>query len=106
MHEFLWNRSFSFEVMIKKSISDEKFRISLRQWWWWYDDDNHGKIVGTPYAIYYNYLRITTKNRKWDVTLLNTKQRFLLLSSGTEYFVFRAGLTLENVKFAVIFKAN
>ena len=35
------------KVMIKKPISDEKFRISLRQSW--------KKIVGTPYAIYYNY---------------------------------------------------
>ena len=54
--KFYENRPFSFKVMIKKTISDEKFRISLRQSW--------KKIVGTPYAIYYNYLYIYHLNRK------------------------------------------
>ena len=31
--QFYRNRTFSFKVMIKKTISDEKFRISLRQSW-------------------------------------------------------------------------
>ena len=31
--KFYRNRTFSFKIMIKKPISDEKFRISLRQSW-------------------------------------------------------------------------
>ena len=42
------NRTIDFIVMIKKkTISDENFRISLRQSW--------KIIVGTPDAICYNY---------------------------------------------------
>ena len=31
--KFNCNKTFNFKVMIKKPISDEKFRISLRQSW-------------------------------------------------------------------------
>ena len=35
------------------------------------------KIVGTPYAIYYNYLYIYHKNRKWGMTLIKKKAEVL-----------------------------
>ena len=45
--KFYCNKTFNFKVMIKKPISDEKFRISLRQSW--------KKRVGTLDPLYCNY---------------------------------------------------
>ena len=36
---------------------------------------NHGKIVGTPDAIYYNYPHAHHWSRKWGTKLFNRKQR-------------------------------
>ena len=45
--KFYCNKTFNFKVMIKKPISDEKFRILLRQSW--------KKRVGTFDPLYCNY---------------------------------------------------